>query len=538
VAPATDAPSTPEQAVQPNPRELFERHMGLCEAAIERRDFDQARRELDLAAKHGEVDPRRIDDAEFAHWMAEWRRLAESGDWSGARAAAARAGRLRRAGPAELRPAVDALRGAIERRDWVAAGDALRQAMALDERAPEVEALRAEGGAALVAAARNARDRRDWEGAFEALKAAEPFGAAPPDLLREIGYERHMAVARPAFERGDLEAAHRAAAAARQFDDTEEIGRILDRTRRWMRRGTEAWSDRTEGAVVAPLAAWAGRICAGDEAGICYVGGPDHGGFSDFKVGAPVRAAAAVVGDTLYMGAADGSILVADLRDLNGRVVRPDLPAGGIRALAYADGVLFVHAGDSIAAVDAPTGKTLWIVPGAISRPVVHGPSVYARTAGGVTAFDRATGKPGAVVPDASGDPVAVAERLIVPCGRILRAFGPKAWDLALNGPIAHLGVEGSKIYLICANRRGHILDVSGRLERSFELPRDLDTPPVISRGVLYAGAANWLVAIDETGRELWAHDAGSRVTSPLAMGDRIWFGTAAGRLVALHTDR
>jgi len=530
-APGTARPegSTPPPVlpVEPPPED----HEKLCDEALKRKDFDEARRQLTL----GGSPSSKVDDAEYAHWMAEWRRLAVAGDWPGVREAASRAARLKRGSPAELRSALDAARAALRERRWRDAGDALKRAIGLDETSPEVEAARLEIGAALTAAMREARDRREWAAAFEILRAAEPAVSLPGELRGEIGYEFHMADARPAYARQDFEVAHRSAQAARAFLETEELKRILERTTLWMRRGQEAWTAKTDGAVVAAPAWWNGRLCLGDEAGVAYVGGPDHEGLSDFKVGAPIRAEPVVSGNTLYLGSVEGTLLVADLATLNGKVVKPDRPLGEIRGLAFAGGTLYVWAGDACAAVNPASGTVAWVSADAASRPVVHGDHVLVRTSKGLAALDRKTGRIASTTPDASGEPLVVGGLAVIPCGRILRA---KAWELRISAEIVRLVANGSGVGALGADGKLRLVSSDGRLEAEVALDRRLDTALAIDSGVLYAGSGNDLVAYDLSGRPLWTYAAGARVTAPLVAGGRVWFGTAAGRVIAVHPDR
>ncbi|HLG43365.1 MAG TPA: PQQ-binding-like beta-propeller repeat protein, partial [Planctomycetota bacterium] len=208
---------------------------------------------------------------------------------------------------------------------------------------------------------------------------------------------------------------------------------------------------------------------------------------------------------------------------------------GEIRGLAFAEGTLYVWAGDACAAVDPVSGKVAWVSADAASRPVVHGAHVLVRTSKGLAALDRKTGRIASTVSDASGDPIVVGKLAAIPCGAVLRA---SEWVLKLSAPIVRLAPCKSGVAALGADGKLRIVALDGRLESEVALARRIDTAFVIDSGVLYGGSGNEIVAFDLSGKALWTYDAGARVTAPIVANGRVWFGTAAGRAFAVHTDR
>ena len=127
-------------------------------------------------------------------------------------------------------------------------------------------------------------------------------------------------------------------------------------------------------------------------------------------------------------------------------------------------------------------------------------------------------------------------------------AVGPRsghvAWRRSLEGAVvagAAIGVDGS---ILQASNAGvlHALDPhTGRDRWTFDggssYGSDLSTTPAVLRDgtVLWPGPGNALIALTQSGRELWREQFSAFVLSPaLVGGDRVYVGDMAGHVTAL----
>ena len=221
--------------------------------------------------------------------------------------------------------------------------------------------------------------------------------------------------------------------------------------------------------------------------------------------------------------------------------------------IGISGGRVVIPSGDgSFAALDHETGSVSWLVPpGTVASGVPgrmdDGRLVFVNQARTLAVADSADGTVkwlGAASLGLSGTPAADSSRVyaLTESGR-LRIIDSVSGALVGDVPLPHRPqwapvAHESDVFLISSD--GHVMaydDTGATRFDPVKLPESASATPVVHSGRLYVpGSKGHLFVLDaRTGRLLWTHDAGSRITAPPVFGyQTAYVVTDAGDLIAM----
>jgi len=326
------------------------------------------------------------------------------------------------------------------------------------------------------------------------------------------------------------------------------------------KRGTEAWTYSTEGAIRATPAVVNDTVYVGcREGGLYAVAAEDGDELWTFETSAAVTAPTVAAG-SVYVGTHDGVVyaLAADGGDDRWQFET----AGDVRSgVAVSDGVVYVGCTDGIVyALDGSDGETLWTwdsesTPGIFNSPAVATGTVYAVSRSAVHALDQTDGtEQWSFEADhpLSGAPTVADERVYVVGGdgdgyALDATDGTIEWTFDV--PAQTVSVADGTIYVgsreyigdTDADRHGGVyaLDADdGSLQWAVETDDDVTGPPAIVDGTVYVGSneAGVLYALDaDDGAERWRFPVVWRISNSVAIADgTLYLGSGEAVLYAI----
>jgi FOG: WD40-like repeat len=283
-----------------------------------------------------------------------------------------------------------------------------------------------------------------------------------------------------------------------------------------------------------------------------------------------IRGAAAVEGDTVYFGSADGFLYAVAKEDGALRwKFQTGAPIAGAPAVT-GDTVIVAGRGRTVHALEAASGAVRWVFETGptlptptewnyfTAPPVVDGAQVLVPSGDGkLYALDVATGKQRWAF--ATGDslraaPLAAGGVVYQPSGddhvyALSASDGALKWKFATAGVGYDLsqGYIRSDIFtrptlesgvLVIGSRDANVYAIdaaTGEKRWTFSYDSTWAMATTVDEGAVYVGWStnNKITALDlATGEKIWDFDAGSHTyTTPLVWGDDVYFASASGTL-------
>jgi outer membrane protein assembly factor BamB len=279
--------------------------------------------------------------------------------------------------------------------------------------------------------------------------------------------------------------------------------------------GNERWSYAPEVGPVGNPNVFDGRVVATDMGGHLVAVDAMTGSESWRSEGVAFSSDATFDGDTLYIGAADGTLVALDASSGAVRWTVPVSTSGGeVWSPAFADGRLYVseRSGDLVA-VDVATREIAWRVPTGSSSTgtaVVADGIVFLGTydgfEGSLSAFDGVT-------------------------GRLLWSVAEPLWAPAVSDGVAYSGGEDVAT--------AHSATTGRELWR-FELD-GVVRAPAVADGIVYvpAESEHRVYALEAaSGRVLWSYDVDGQPGCCVSIAHgSAFFGTVTGGVYSIGAD-